>query len=1090
MLGSLHKAIRANDYGHVVGLLDAGADVRALDEEGRSPLCLAADAGFLEIASVLIERGADPNQADVVIEHEPDASTRLEGLDQLVSAVAAGLVETAVSQYAGSRDVEGARPIHAAATGGHLAVLDLLLKSGARAEVADGAGGTPLIYAAVAGQLDCMKRLLAAGADLDAVMATGVSALELAAQKEHRDVVAWMLESGTKRHQQMPELSPSVLEIAVSKADLPLIRMLLEHEATLESSGLSSSLLSQAIDTKSEDIAELFMDKSEVNKAGSFGRRPIHDAAERGMARTVAQLAKRGAKLDDVDSKGLTALILGAKSAYPLGVCEALIEAGANLDGVETDSAFFVNGEAGMSGLMVAASLGNEELVDLFLKRGAALDLTDAAGRSALTHAAQNGHEAIVKQLKAAGADASGAKEAALIASVESGDLDATRRLLEEGASPDAARALRPGQSHTALMIAARTGNAGAIELLVKRGAALDKRDLADTLGLANGYRFGGAELIEAFERQGHTLGFDALCHAVDREQDNCVERLLVLGASDRNADGAGRSPLHLAAVRGNVGLIELFLGRGVPVDIADGRKRTPLMSAAAKGHKAAVERLLAAGASVKAKDPESGTAGQLAQRNGHDEIAELLMLGSKGEQAKRPTAKDLNIAIEQKNVALVKKLLEAGADLNKQQGGTTPLCMAILMELDEAVRLLLDKGADPNLAQKDGETPLMGAAAFHEKAALLLLERGADPKYVSKRQETALSRAVNLGHISIKVVKALLDAGADPNVHAKLEAPILSLAVEAGRADVAELLVKAGAKLDAKDQGGLTALHMLAQSQKPTAAIAKLLVEAGGEINAKDKEGYTPLARAHEWNNKKAVKILKDLGGKASKAEKKEPEEEELASMRGVATFDTNESEIFAKAEPKKVAEALGALLGLEVCLDVLGKEVPVSGVSLLVYRLEGHSWTTIEAFGGSLELGPTRGDAESLSKKLKIPVVFYEGGDTAGIWSYEIFEKGKSVESMQVGDFEMIDYEAEMSDDEEEPEEEGFRFKSTRRKLDEADIENPLEFINETLTELDLFVPGMGLWRSVGERSGTVSIEGVAEAHHVRGKTKKAGG
>ena len=79
--------------------------------------------------------------------------------------------------------------------------------------------------------------------------------------------------------------------------------------------------------------------------------------------------------------------------------------------------------------------------------------------------------------------------------------------------------------------------------------------------------------------------------------------------------------------------------------------------------------------------------------------------------------AQNLLTAAYQKNITLVKDLLDAGADVNaKDEEGYTALMMAAkngeherkkLIEQYKIVQLLVDKGADVNAKQKDGHTAL-----------------------------------------------------------------------------------------------------------------------------------------------------------------------------------------------------------------------------------------------------------------------------------------------------------------------------------------------------------------------------------------------
>ena len=84
---------------------------------------------------------------------------------------------------------------------------------------------------------------------------------------------------------------------------------------------------------------------------------------------------------------------------------------------------------------------------------------------------------------------------------------------------------------------------------------------------------------------------------------------------------------LRAAAAGGLLAPLESLLGRRgeVEVDAKDGAGRTPLHKAAIGGHAAAAEALLRAGADVGAKDKFGDTPLNFAQRYKHEQVAELL---------------------------------------------------------------------------------------------------------------------------------------------------------------------------------------------------------------------------------------------------------------------------------------------------------------------------------------------------------------------------------------------------------------------------------------------------------------------------------
>jgi ankyrin repeat protein len=117
----------------------------------------------------------------------------------------------------------------------------------------------------------------------------------------------------------------------------------------------------------------------------------LHMAAYNGHTETVNYLIKQGATVDCRDSEGKTPLIHACTGPFAKAA-EALIGAGADIDARDSTEGF--------TPLMMAAGLGQTEVVEVLLKHQADKTLVDNDNESAADHARNSGHDEIVALLK------------------------------------------------------------------------------------------------------------------------------------------------------------------------------------------------------------------------------------------------------------------------------------------------------------------------------------------------------------------------------------------------------------------------------------------------------------------------------------------------------------------------------------------------------------------------------------------------------------------------------------------------------------------------------------------------------------------
>ncbi|MEA2900806.1 MAG: uncharacterized protein QOH36_693 [Actinomycetota bacterium] len=181
-------------------------------------------------------------------------------------------------------------------------------------------------------------------------------------------------------------------------------------------------------------------------------------------------------------------------------------------------------------------------------------------------------------------------------------------------------------------------------------------------------------------------------------------------------------------------------------------------------------------------------------------QVASLLRKGAAPNSVGDGGSTPVYVAALREDPAVVRLLLEAGADPNRESTGDgegTPLCAAASWGKSEVIHELLAHGADPNQRESGvggsaGYSPLLWASrGGHHETARMLLEVGADPN-ADAEGDTPLCFAVE--HGSVAVVRVLLDHGADPRVANSAGRTPLEIAEGWASTDVeAELRRRAG---------------------------------------------------------------------------------------------------------------------------------------------------------------------------------------------------------------------------------------------------------------------------------------------------------
>ncbi|XP_075204785.1 ankyrin-3 isoform X6 [Anomaloglossus baeobatrachus] len=589
-LPALHIAARKDDTKAAALLLqnDHNADVESkvmvnrTTESGFTPLHIAAHYGNINVATLLISRGAAVDftaRNDITPLHV--ASKR--GNGNMVKL----LLDRGSKIDAKTRD--GLTPLHCGARSGHEQVVEMLLERGAPILSKTKNGLSPLHMATQGDHLNCVQLLLMHNVPVDDVTNDYLTALHVAAHCGHYKVAKVLLDKKANPNAKaLNGFTP--LHIACKKNRNKVMELLLKHGASIQA----------------------------VTESGLT---PIHVAAFMGHVNIVSQLTHHGASPNTTNVRGETALHMAARAGQS-EVVRYLLQNGAQVEAKAKDD---------QTPLHIAARLGKADIVQQLLKQGASPDASTTSGYTPLHLAAREGHDDVASVLLEHGATYAIVTKKGftpLHVAAKYGKIEVAKLLLEKNASPDAA-----GKSGlTPLHVAAHYDNQKVALLLLDKGASphgaakngytpihiaakKNQMDIATTLleygADANAITKQGIAPVHLAAQEGHV---------------DMVSLLLTRNANVNVSNKSGLTPLHLAAQEDRVSVAQVLLNNGAVTDCTTKMGYTPLHVASHYGNIKMVNFLLQHGAKVNAKTKNGYTPLHQAAQQGHTHIINVLL--------------------------------------------------------------------------------------------------------------------------------------------------------------------------------------------------------------------------------------------------------------------------------------------------------------------------------------------------------------------------------------------------------------------------------------------------------------------------------
>ncbi|XP_069344315.1 ankyrin repeat domain-containing protein 6 isoform X4 [Eulemur rufifrons] len=158
-----------------------------------------------------------------------------------------------------------------------------------------------------------------------------------------------------------------------------------------------------------------------------------------------------------------------------------------------------------------------------------------------------------------------------------------------------------------------------------------------------------------------------------------------------------GRTPLHLAANKGHLSVVQILLKAGCDLDVQDDGDQTALHRATVVGNTEIIAALIQEGCALDRQDKAGNTALHLACQNSHSQSTRVLLLGGSRADLKNNAGDTcLHVAARYNHLSIIRLLLSAFCSVHeKNQAGDTALHIAAALNHKKVAKILLEAGAD-----------------------------------------------------------------------------------------------------------------------------------------------------------------------------------------------------------------------------------------------------------------------------------------------------------------------------------------------------------------------------------------------------------
>ncbi|WP_265039233.1 ankyrin repeat domain-containing protein [Wolbachia endosymbiont (group A) of Yponomeuta plumbellus] len=435
---SIHVAAENNSKDIIEFFLSKGVSINDTDKQGYTPLRYAAWRGRLEVAKFLIEE-----YANSIFKYNNGSTLPCNAsLGNHLDIIKCSMGEKNILEI---RDNGGRVPLHYAAYNGKLDVVKYFVDEGkVDVNLRDNDGQVPLHSASWSGHLDVVEYLISKGADINAKDKDGKTPLDVATDQKHNDVVGCLQQILNEQllaavqdgdFNKVKDLVNQGANINIKDNDdktplhyasqsfhhLDIVKYLISKDADIDAKDNNDrtpldvadssiiKILRQAyldkellLTVKSEDDLKTINSLIAKGINGGEDRHGAYYFAWEGNLDTVKLIVEGEGSVNVADKYGCTLLHWSALKGHS-DIAKLLVNKGANVNAKDilgrTPMHFAVMNNHkdiqdvyGRGSTYTTAESNDEEVIQLFLMRGASINEADKNGETPLHLASWGGH--------------------------------------------------------------------------------------------------------------------------------------------------------------------------------------------------------------------------------------------------------------------------------------------------------------------------------------------------------------------------------------------------------------------------------------------------------------------------------------------------------------------------------------------------------------------------------------------------------------------------------------------------------------------------------------------------------------------------